>query len=223
LHDVCLQKLHVIFALDRAGLVGADGETHQGVFDLSYLAHMPHMTVLAPANGAELAAMLAYAVTLEGPVAIRYPKGSAGSLRQACAELSFGKAEKREAGEDKLMAIVSAGAMLDTAAEVCRRLRGDGFSPTLYNARFIKPVDTQMAAELGTYAHVYTLEDNVRIGGFGDLLLARMGELGRLPGHYRQFAFPDTFIEQGSRQELFIHYGLDAESVYQRIRKDLEA
>jgi len=209
LHDVCTQNLHVIFAIDRAGLVGPDGETHQGLFDMSFLAHMPNMCVLAPKNRFELEDMLKYAVLWhKGPVAIRYPRGVASSiLAEHQAPIEYGKAETILKGSK--VAIVSVGAMMDEAHKALTILQKSGHNPSLYNARFVKPLDIKLAEHLRTYRHVFILEDSVQIGGYGQ----RMSNIVSCD----IFAFPDRFIEQGTREELFRRYALDGEGVSKRI------
>ena len=161
LHDVCMQKLHVIFAIDRAGLVGADGETHQGCFDLSYLSMMPNMTVLAPKNDKELADMLAFAVDYDGPVAIRYPRGSAyQGLQEYQAPVEYGKSEIIHRG--KKIAVLGVGSMIPSCLEVCQGLKADGYDPTFVNARFVKPLDVDLLDEFAKDHDLFvTVEENM--------------------------------------------------------------
>ena len=160
LHDVCMQNLHVIFAIDRAGLVGADGETHQGCFDLSYLSMMPNMTVLAPKNDKELEEMLAFAVDCDGPVAIRYPRGSAyQGLQEHQAPVEHGKSEVIHRG--KKIAVLGVGSMIPSCLEVCKGLKEDGFDPTFVNVRFVKPLDVKLLDELAKDHSLFaTVEEN---------------------------------------------------------------
>ena len=211
LHDICLQNLHVVMAIDRAGLVGPDGETHQGIFDISFLSHMPNMTILAPKNRWEFEDMLSYAVMKHtGPIALRYPRGPASEVLQDYRQLiEYGKSETIFEGSN--IAILSAGAMMDEAYKAALVLRQHGHNPGLYNARFIKPVDKNLVKHLRSYQHVFILEDNVCAGGYGKSLLPS--------AHH--FALPDKFIEQGTRQELFNRYGLDGEGAANRILKIL--
>ena len=147
MHDVCMQNLHVIFAIDRAGLVGADGETHQGCFDLSYLSMMPNMTVLAPKNDKELEEMLAFAVDCDRTIAIRYPRGSAyQGLQEHQAPVEHGKSEVIHRG--KKIAVLGVGSMIPSCLEVCKGLKEDGFDPTFVNVRFVKPLDVKLLDEL---------------------------------------------------------------------------
>ena len=228
LHDVCMQNLHVVFAVDRAGLVGPDGETHQGIFDLSFLSHMPNMAVLAPRNGAELADMLHYAVLQhKGPIALRYPKGEVSTLLEGEAPpIELGKSELIYAAQPgskiKNAAIVSVGTMMDEAYPAMERLHKLGYDVELYNARFVKPLDTNLATHLRSYRHVFILEDNVRAGGYGSLMLAEFSlSAPRVPAVHLM-AFPDGFVEQGKREELFRRYALDKEGVCKQISKILE-
>ena len=202
LHDICIQNLHVVLAVDRAGLVGPDGETHQGLFDLSFLSHMPNMTIMAPKNRYEFVDMLNYAVLRhKGPIAVRYPRGTASKiLEEHSAPIEYGKSETIFKGEE--VAIISVGAMMDTAHSAVMRLRQHGYNPSLYNARFIKPIDSK--PDLLSYRHVFILEDNVQAGGYGERMRAGSP-------NFHLFAFPDKFIEQGSREELFSRYGLSGE------------
>ncbi len=220
-HDVCMQNLHVVFAIDRAGIVGADGETHQGVFDLSFLSHIPNMTVLSPKNGWELEEMLDFAVNKwNGPIAVRYPRGTAetafGENKQP---IEYGKAELMQEGEK--IAILAEGHMLKAAADAAKLLEADGFHPMLVNMRFIKPLDEAMlrkAAE--TCAHIVTVEDNLRRGGFGSKVMEFYGDHG-IQADILNLAFPDKYIEQGTQAQLFERYGLDAAGIYESIKKRL--
>ncbi|MCL2350367.1 MAG: 1-deoxy-D-xylulose-5-phosphate synthase [Defluviitaleaceae bacterium] len=207
LHDICIQNLPVIFALDRAGAVAADGETHQGIFDLSFLAHMPNMTVLAPRSGDELAAMLDFALVQDGPVAIRYPKAEISAVYDDfISPIELGKGEILESGGE--IAIVAVGSMIDTAHEVWEQLRAQNIDATLINARFVKPISRETLQDLSKFKHVFILEENVFRGGFGHSL--------NLPNVYT-FAMPDAFPPQGTREEIFAWAKLDANSVFERI------
>ncbi len=220
IHDVCIQNLHVVFAIDRAGIVGADGETHQGVFDLSYLTHIPNMTVMAPKNGRELALMLKFAAEMNSPVAVRYPRGTASTLFEGESEnedIVFGKCEIIKKGRDII--IISGGNMFDTAYAVYEKLLIDGLTPALVNARFIKPIDLELVKRLKDYRHVVVLEDNVKTGGLGSAILQNAAELGILINTFTHVAFPDNFIEHGSVQELYQKYKMDLESVYIQIKE----
>jgi len=212
LHDVCIQNLPVTFAIDRAGIVGADGETHQGLFDLSYLSHIPNMTILAPKDGGELAEMLRFAVNLGTPVALRYPRGKA-EIPEHTELIEYGKAEILREGTD--IAVVFVGSMYTAACALADDLAAKGRNPLLVNARFVKPIDEELVRRLSGFRHVFTLEENVAVGGFGAALRGKLAEANStaiLTG----FAFPDAFVPQGTREELLRLYGLDVESVCAR-------
>ena len=224
MQDVCLQNLHVVFAVDRAGIVGADGETHQGIYDISYFTHMPNMTVMMPKNGIELEKMLRYAVyNIDGPVAVRYPRGNISDIySENTSEIEFGKAELLEDGEK--IAVISAGAVCDNAAKVCEMLKNDGYNPMLINMRFAKPVDKEMlklAAEKCGY--IFTLEDNVIDGGTGMAVLEALNDMELMNDvKVHSYAFPDKFIEHGTRDQLFERYKLDSESIYKDIKERID-
>ncbi|MCL2379097.1 MAG: 1-deoxy-D-xylulose-5-phosphate synthase [Defluviitaleaceae bacterium] len=215
-HDVALQNLPVVFAIDRAGLVGEDGETHQGIYDLAYLSHIPNMTVLAPKDGPELEAMLEFALAHNGPVAIRYPRDTAGSGSIDTPGIVWGKSQVIRQGRG--MALVSVGTMNDIALRTADILEEGGHEPSVYNARFIKPLDEELVRRLAGYEEVYVLEDAARIGGYGTQLLEALTALpGPLP-KFHIFAFPDKFIEAGSRAELFMRYNLDPAAIAKIIK-----
>ena len=224
MQDVCLQNLHVVFAVDRAGIVGADGETHQGIYDISYFTHMPNMTVMMPKNGIELEKMLRYAVyNIDGPVAVRYPRGNISDIySENTSEIEFGKAELLEDGEK--IAVISAGAVCDNAAKVCEMLKNDGYNPMLINMRFAKPVDKEMlklAAEKCGY--IFTLEDNVIDGGAGMAVLEALNDMELMNDvKVHSYAFPDKFIEHGTRDQLFERYKLDSESIYKDTKERID-
>ena len=216
LHDVCIQKLPVVFAIDRAGLVGSDGETHQGVFDISYLTSIPNMTVMAPKNKWELSDMLKFAVHFDGPIAMRYPRGEAWTgLEEHRAPVALGRCEVIGEGEDVLL--FALGSMVAEAAEVRERLKEQGISAGLVNARFAKPFDREYlkgAAE--RYRCIVTLEENVEIGGLGEQITGYLSELG-YGGRVLRIAIPDAFVPQGSIAILKEKLGIDAVSIAGRI------
>ena len=201
LHDVCMQKLHVIFAVDRAGLVGADGETHQGCFDLSYLSMMPNMTVLAPKNDRELEEMLAFAVSFDGPIAIRYPRGSAHQgLREYQAPVEYGRSEIIRKG--KKIAVLGVGSMIPSCMEICKGLKDDGYDPTFVNARFVKPLDVDLLDELAKDHSLFvTVEENVKSGGYGEHVSAYM-EACHPEIRVLSAAVWDRFVPQGNVESL---------------------
>lgn len=220
--DVCMQNLPVIFAIDRAGNVGADGETHHGVFDLSYLSHMPNLTVLAPKDGKELADMMEYALTLEGPCAIRYPKGEAVDCQDeiGCPVID-GTAERLRNGSE--VEIFAVGKMVSVGIDVCKKLRSRGIDAGLTNVRFVKPFDKTAVLEAADKVKkLVTLEDNVLEGGYGAMVNRLLAEEGKLNVKVLNIGWPDKFIEQGSTTELFEKYGLDSESIAERVCGFLE-
>ncbi|HOA80756.1 MAG TPA: 1-deoxy-D-xylulose-5-phosphate synthase [Defluviitaleaceae bacterium] len=221
LHDVCIQKLPVIFAIDRAGIVGSDGETHQGIFDLSFLSHMPHMTIMAPKDKKELKDMLKYAVNIKGPVAIRYPKGEAPELFPYMNNpIEYKKAEILYEGEDAV--IFAVGKMLEKAKIIVESLRTKGFNMTLVNPRFIKPLDEELIISLAnSHKTFFTMEDNVVSGGFASKVLELLSKHNIKDVHMKIFAFPDEFIAQGSVEELYKEYGLDTVTMEEEIINQL--
>ena len=222
LHDVCLQNLHVVFAIDRAGLVGADGETHQGVFDLSYLSQIPNMVVCSPKNKWELSDMLKFAVSYDGPIAVRYPRGTAyAGLEEFREKVSLGKSEWIYR-EDEIC-LIAVGEMVETAEQVRDILKGEGHRVSLVNARFVKPLDREMILEsCRDHKLLVTLEDNVITGGFGSAVLDVLAEEG-CHKDVLTMGVPDRFIRHGSVPELKKEIGLDPESIADRIRKKLSA
>ena len=216
LHDVCIQNLHVIFAIDRAGLVGSDGETHQGIFDLSYLASIPNMCVMAPKNKWELSDMMKFAVSYDGPIALRYPRGEAyDGLERFRAPICYGKAET--IFDETEIALLAVGSMVKTAVEVRERLRECGYGCTLINARFVKPLDTEMLRELSKdHKLLVTMEENVKNGGFGERVLEYLNETGSRM-HSINVSLPDDYIEHGNVDILKEESGIDANSIVKRI------
>ena len=217
LHDVCMQKLHVIFAVDRAGLVGADGETHQGNFDISYLSMMPGMTVMAPKNDWELKEMVRFAVHAEGPVAIRYPRGNAfRGLQEYQAPVVSGKSEVLHKGSQ--VAVLALGSMVEVCEDVCRKLKETGDDPTFVNVRFVKPLDTALLDLLAEdHSLIVTVEENVQNGGFGQHVCSYMEE--HHPGvQVLLVAILDRFIPHGGVDSLRAQIGLDASGIADRIK-----
>lgn len=212
IHDVCMQNLHVIFAIDRAGLVGADGKTHHGAFDLSYLNMMPNMTVMAPKNKWELSDMMKFAVHFPGPVAIRYPRGEAYTgLEEYRGIIEYGKAEWIHHGEDA--AILAVGSRVAAAKKAVEYLKSRGFNPTLVNMRFVKPFDQGMVEQLAeNHRCLFTVEENVKIGGFGQQVLAYVKEQN-LEVDVKILALPDSFISHGSVDYQEKAAGLDEEGI----------
>ena len=220
IHDVCLQKLHVVFALDRAGIVGEDGPTHHGLFDISFLRHVPNLTVMAPKDGDELRAMLAMAIEAEGPVAIRYPRGKAEGIKPTV-PLETGRAEMLKEG--KGLAILAIGNTVAPALEASAMLEAEGIDATLVNMRFIKPLDVDMVRRMaGSHEALITVEENVLQGGFGSMVLECLNSSG-ISARLECIGIPDEFVEQGTQAELRRQYGLDAQGIAERARKLLGA
>lgn len=214
IHDVCLQKLPVVFAVDRGGIVGADGATHQGLFDLSFLRHIPNLSVMAPASEAELPAMLRAAVAAGRPAAIRYPRGSGtGEVKPGSAgPLEWGKGELLLDGKDML--ILAVGATVGPSLHAAEELRKRGISAAVVNARFVKPLDEELILPLARrIGRVLTVEENVLAGGFGSAVLELFEEHGEHPQHFRRLGVRDSFVEHGSQDELRERHGLNSESI----------
>ena len=216
LHDVCMQNLSVVFAVDRAGLVGSDGETHHGCFDLSYLSMMPNMTVMAPKNKWELSDMMKFAIRQNGPVAIRYPRGEAYTgLEEYRAPIEMGKAEVLEKGKE--IAILAVGNMVRTAVQVTENLRKKGYEPTLVNMRFVKPLDTELLDIIKEdHSLIVTMEENVKSGGFGEQVMTYYGSRMHGPA-VRIVAIEDRFVPHGSVEDLMRQQQMDSDSVTERV------
>lgn len=218
LHDVCIQNLPVVFAIDRAGLVGSDGETHQGIFDLSFLSSIPGIQVLAPKNKWELSDMLKYAIAFDGPVAIRYPRGEAyAGLKEFRAPVEYGKSEWiYEEGE---IALIAAGSMVKTAEDVRKRLKSEGYACSLINARYIKPIDEEMLKKAaGGHKLLVTMEENVASGGFGERVRAFLDDNDISVGKMA-VTIPDAYVEHGNVELLKQELGMDAESISVRVKE----
>lgn len=216
LHDVCIQNLHVVFAIDRAGLVGSDGETHQGIFDLSYLSSIPNMCVMAPKNKWELSDMMKFAVAYGGPIAVRYPRGEAyDGLERFRAPMEYGKSEVIY--DESEIALLAVGSMVKTAVEVREKLRVMGYGCTLVNARFVKPLDEKMIRTLqAEHKLLVTMEENVRSGGFGEAVLDYLNEIGSRVRSIN-ISLPDDYVEHGNVEILKADAGIDADSIVKRI------
>ena len=220
LHDVCIQNLPVVFAIDRAGLVGSDGETHQGIFDYTYLSGIPNMHICAPKNKWELSDMMKFAVALDAPIAVRYPRGTAyAGLAEHRAPIELGKAEwiAREGG----IALFAVGSMVKTAEEVQKLLHEKGYKASIINARFIKPIDEEaVLSACEDHEMIVTMEENVQSGGFGEKVLDCLND------HEKRIkcvmaAIPDAYVEHGNVELLKKEIGLDAESITEKILERL--
>ncbi|MEJ2639460.1 MAG: 1-deoxy-D-xylulose-5-phosphate synthase [Desulfosarcinaceae bacterium] len=214
IHDVCIEALPVVFALDRGGIVGEDGPTHHGLFDLSYMRTLPNMVVMAPKDENELARMLVTAIRHQGPIALRYPRGigEGVDLDKDPAPLPLGKAEVLAEGDDLLM--VAVGSMVSVAVAAARELSGTGIQATVVNARFIKPLDMALITELAErIPRIITIEENVLQGGFGSAVLETLTDAGIGGFKFRRLGIPDQFVEHGPQKLLRRKYGLDVDGV----------
>lgn len=216
-HDVCVGALPVVFAIDRAGVVGNDGETHQGIFDLSYLSHIPSMTVVAPKNKVEFIEMLKFALAFDGPIAIRYPRGYVYHGLSECNEpIKLGKSEVIYHG--KSIAMIAVGGMVKTAVEVANNLKKDGIFVTLINARFVKPLDEEMLHEVTkNYDLIVTMEENVKKGGFGESVSVFLCENNVRNIRHLNISLPNEYLEHGDQDILKEKTGLDSESITNKI------
>lgn len=212
LHDVCIQNLHVIFAIDRSGLVGADGSTHQGIFDISYLSEIPNMTILSPKNRYELELAMDFAYDWNGPIAIRYPRGTAcDDWKDIQVPMEYGKSEMIHKGKD--IAILAVGNMLKEGQKVWEILKQEGLEPTLVNARFVKPLDREMLETLSrTHSLFCTMEENMYAGGYGQAVGACLMELDA-EIEFLPIAIQNQFVEHGSIGELRNMLKIDGEHV----------
>lgn len=220
LHDVCLQNLPVVFAIDRAGLVGADGETHQGIFDLSYLSSIPGMTVMAPKNKWELSDMMKFAVHFDGPIAVRYPRGEAyAGLSEYRAPVVYGESEWIY--EESEVALLAVGSMVKTAEQVRDRLKAAGHACSLVNVRFVKPADEKMIRRAAAgHRLIVTMEENVASGGYGDRVRACLADAESSTRLYT-VTLPDAYVEHGNTELLKRELSLDADSIFEKIEEYL--
>ncbi|WP_125143312.1 1-deoxy-D-xylulose-5-phosphate synthase [Clostridium transplantifaecale] len=221
-HDVCIQNLPVLFCVDRAGLVGSDGETHQGIFDLTYLSSIPNMSVMAPKNLWELREMLHFAVDYDGPMAIRYPRGQAyRGLKEFLAPVEYKKSEILF--EEDSIALLAVGSMVSTAEHIRNKLKEMGHSCTLVNGRFIKPADTDVVDHLAkNHRCIITLEENVLRGGYGERITDYVQK------HYPaikvvNIALPDAYVEHGNVSKLRSDLGIDSDSILEKLKKELKS
>ncbi len=212
-HDVCITKKHVIFMIDRAGLVGADGETHQGIFDVSFLSHIPNMTIVAPKSDVELEKMMDFAVGFNAPIAVRYPRGKAFEYDKND-DVVLGKSELIFEGEEIL--IVSVGNMFPLALSVYEKLKENNIKATLINARFIKPIDKEIATKYNNYKKIITIEESIFTGSFSQNLLTLL-YMNDFSGKFIPCTLSDDFIEQGSISELRELQNLTLDNIYNKI------
>ena len=223
LHDVCLDGLPVVFAIDRGGIVGEDGSTHHGLFDLSYLRCLPNMVIMAPADENDLQHMLATAVAHDGPIALRYPRGAATGvpLDETITPLPLGKAEILQNGDDIL--ILAIGRSVIDALEASRVLKEKGISATVVNCRFVKPLDVELISSLAArIPRVITAEENVLQGGFGSAVLEELNDAGVTGLRVERIGVADTFVEHGPQKLLRSLYGVDADAIVKAAHKLME-
>ncbi len=222
IHDVCIQNLPVIFAIDRAGIVGSDGETHQGIFDLSFLSSIPNMTIMAPKNKWELSDQFKYAVTLKAPVAIRYPRGEAyDGLQEYRAPITYAKGET--IFEESEIALLAVGSMVKSGVELRETLKEMGYKCSLYNARFIKPIDAKLVKEAcEKHQLIVTLEENVASGGYGEKVRQYM-----MSNHYTNelltVSIPDAYVEHGNVDLLRKEIGMDHDTIIHEIERRMKS
>ena len=221
LHDVCIQNLPVVFAIDRAGLVGSDGETHQGIFDLSYLSSIPNMHIMAPKNKWELSDMMKFAMNFNGPIALRYPRGEAyDGLREQRDPIQFGKAEWIFC--ERNIALVAVGSMVKIALTVREELNRQGYACSIINARFVKPIDTEILDEAAEgHRLIVTMEENVASGGFGEQVRTYLDSSGARV-RVMNITIPDEYVEHGNVEILRHEVGIDADTILAKILKILQ-
>lgn len=224
IHDVALNNLPAIFAVDRSGVVGKDGDTHQGIFDLSYLTNIPNMTVISPMDGEELKMAFDYAYELDGPVAVRYPRGQVFAWEGEHAPMELGKAQIVHPGKNGNHVVIYAiGNKVQTALEIAEKLEADNLSCTVVNMRFAKPFDQELIRNLTPlFDVVVTMEDNQKIGGFGQQIMSTITEENIACKKAINISFDDCFVEHGSPEELYEKYEMDAVHVAARIRACFE-
>ncbi len=216
IHDVCLQNLPVVFAIDRAGVVGEDGPTHQGLFDISYLRHIPNLVYMAPKDGNELRAMLKFSLAHNGPSAIRYPRGKVKKhvvSQGGCTPVVMGKAEVMAEGDD--IAILASGTSAYASLRAAEMLGGEGITASVVNVRFLKPLDEELILSLAAKVkRIVTVEENVLAGGFGSAVLECLNGAGLRDVAVKRVGIGDVFVEHGSQAVLRKKYGLDEDGIY---------
>ena len=221
IHDIALQNLSVVMCVDRAGIVGNDGETHQGIFDLSFFSIIPNVTIMAPKDFKELENMLEYAIGLERPVVIRYPRGTEGNVRFAIYdELERQTCEVIKEGKD--LSIIAIGKMVDRAIQIANKLDIEGLDVEVINVRFLKPIDREgILKSIMKTRNVITIEDNVLSGGLGSHV-QEIITTGRIDDvRFKMYGYPDEFVKHGSVHEIEKKYGLDVDSIVDDLMKDM--
>ena len=220
LHDVCLESLHVVFAIDRGGIVGEDGSTHHGLFDLCYLRNLPNMVVMAPKDENEMRRMLVTALKYDGPIAFRYPRGAGTGtiLEKDIQPLPIGKAQILKEGEDVL--ILAIGQSVCEALDAHSELTQLGISATVVNCRFVKPLDVELICSLAKkIPRIITVEENIRQGGFGSAVLEEFNDSGITGFQLERIGIPDTFVEHGPQNLLRSKYGVDADAIVETAKR----
>lgn len=220
IHDVCMQKLPVTFAIDRAGIVGSDGETHHGVFDIAYLRHMPGITIMSPKDGKELEQMLELSRMLDMPCAIRYPRGTEAIYHTIHTDVSYGRSEVIREGKDAV--IIAEGKMVMTACKAADRLMEHGFDIAVVNIRFIKPLDEEMLIQAAkNFNYIFTIEDGILAGGMGSGILELYNKKN-IQASIDIFAYDDKFITHGGIDQLYKQQGIDWETIADKIEAALK-
>jgi 1-deoxy-D-xylulose-5-phosphate synthase len=220
LHDVCLESLHVVFAIDRGGIVGEDGSTHHGLFDLSYLRSLPNMIVMAPKDENEMRRMLLTALKHHGPIALRYPRGPGIGviLEKDIRPVPIGKAQVLKEAQDVLLLAI--GRSVCEALAAYSELSEMGISATVVNCRFVKPLDVELIGALvKRIPRIITVEENVRQGGFGSAVLEALNEAGISGFQLERIGIPDTFVEHGSQDLLRSKYAIDAAAIVESAKR----
>jgi 1-deoxy-D-xylulose-5-phosphate synthase len=212
IHDVCLQKLPVLFAIDRAGIVGEDGPTHHGLFDISFLRHVPNLMVMAPKDGKEMRMMFEFALKHSGPAAIRYPRDTVPEIELPCPEIFHGTSEIVREGTD--VALVAVGTCVLPALKAADRLESSGVSAMVVNARFVKPLDKELLLSISArIAKIITIEENALQGGFGSAVIECLQD-AEMNVRVKRLGIPDMFVEQGGIERLKAKYGIDEEGIF---------
>ena len=218
IHDICIQNLPVIMCADRAGIVGNDGETHQGIFDMAFFSLIPNLTIMAPKNFEELEKMLEFAIKIKKPVVIRYPRGGEGKIKfNKCDEIAIGKSELIKEGKD--LTIVAIGKMVERAVQVSDILEKDGISAEIINARFLKPLDDEtIKKSINKTRNVITIEDGILRGGLATSIIEIVNNMKIEGLNIKNFGYDNEFVQHGSVEELEKMYGLDAESIVSSLK-----
>ena len=220
IHDICIQKLPVVMCVDRAGIVGNDGETHQGLLDLAFFKLVPNITIMAPKDFKELHQMMDFAITLKRPVVIRYPRGGESQFKfEKHQEIKLGKSEILKTGKD--VTIIGIGKTVSTAVEVAQKLAENDINAEVINARFLKPLDkNKIISSIFKTKFVVTIEDGTSIGGLGSSIKELLVDKKAKHIKLKTFAYPDEFIKHGSVQELEKQYGMDVQNIANYVKKE---